>query len=179
MKAAGIDFRVVITNADESYNVNDLPNIICENIAKNKALSAKSFAEKDEYILAADTSVVINGKILGKPANALNAKEMLLSLSGKSHLVYTGIAVIHNDKIVTAHESTEVQFEDITESLIDRYIKTGTPFDKAGAYGIQGYGQALVKNINGDYFNVMGLPLNLLFHVLENDFQVEPLSWLE
>ena len=174
----GMDFRVVITNASEDFDESATPEQICEEIAKRKALAALEFANEGEYVVAADTSVVINGQILGKPKDEDDARRMLMLLSGKSHTVYTGIAVSHNGKTVTAHEGTTVQFEKLDNELIDTYIATKAPLDKAGAYGIQGLGQALVKGIVGDYFNVMGLPLNLLFKVLKDEFETAPLSWL-
>lgn len=175
---AGIDFRVLVTNVNEDFDENMSAEFISEEIAKRKALAAIEFAKEDEYIIAADTSVVINGEILGKPADKADAKRMLTLLSDSQHTVYTGVAVIHNKKIVTAHEATAVEFDKLDDELINNYIATNEPFDKAGAYGIQGYGQALVKGIKGDYFNVMGLPLNLLFKILKNDFNIATLSWL-
>ncbi len=175
---AGIDFRVLVTNVNEDFDENMSAEFISEEIAKRKALAAIEFAKEDEYIIAADTSVVINGEILGKPADKADAKRMLTLLSDSQHTVYTGVAVIHNKKIVTAHEATAVEFDKLDDELINNYIATNEPFDKAGAYGIQGYGQALVKGIKGDYFNVMGLPPNLLFKILKKDFNIATLSWL-
>lgn len=179
LSEAGMDFRVVVTNVSEDFDEDTPPELISELIAERKAVAALKYAKNDEYIIAADTSVVINGKILGKPKDEADARRMLTLLSGKSHTVYTGVSVIHGTKTVTSHESTTVEFEKLDNELIESYTATKTPLDKAGAYGIQGYGQALVKGIKGDYFNVMGLPLNLLFKILKYDFNIPPLSWIK
>ncbi len=178
LSEVGMDFRVVVTNASEDFDKSLPAELISERIAQRKALAALEYADDDEYVIAADTSVVVDSKILGKPKDAADARRMLTLLSGRSHTVYTGVAVIHNGKTVTSHESTSVEFENLDDELINSYISTNAPFDKAGSYGIQGYGQALVKGIKGDYFNVMGLPLNLLFKILKKDFNVSPLSWI-
>ena len=178
LSEVGFDYRVVVTNVSEDFDKNSSAELISEEIAKRKALAAIPYANDGEYILAADTSVVIENEILGKPKDEADARRMLSLLSGKSHTVYTGIAIVHNGKTVSAHEATEVLFENLDDEIISGYISTKAPFDKAGAYGIQGYGQALVKGIKGDYFNVMGLPLNLLFKLLNKEFGISPLSWL-
>ncbi len=179
LSEVGIEYRVLVTNVSEDFDESIPPELISEQIAKRKALAAKDSARDGEFVLAADTSVVIDGEILGKPCDEADARRMLRLLSGKTHTVYTGIAVICNGKTVTAHEATQVIFESLDDGLIDSYVSTKSPLDKAGAYGIQGYGQALVRGIKGDYFNVMGLPLNLLFKILKNEFNVPMLSWLE
>ncbi len=175
----GMDFRVLVTNVSESIDENTPASLVSERIAERKALAASKYANDDEFVIAADTSVVVNEKIFGKPQNKSDAKQMLTALSGICHTVYTGVAVIHKGKTVTAHEATAVEFDKLDDELIEAYIATKEPFDKAGAYGIQGYGRALVKGIKGDYFNVMGLPLNLLFKILKDDFGISPLSWLK
>lgn len=177
MRGAGFDVRVAASGVDESFDEN-LP--ACE-IAKELALRKASAVvpDFDEYTVGADTSVVIDGKILGKPHSAENAKEMLSELSGRTHEVYTGVAVIHGGKSFVSYDVTKVKFAKLSPELIDRYVATGEPMDKAGAYGIQHFGPVLVEGIEGDYFNVMGLPLHTLFDIFKNEFGIAPLSWLD
>ena len=133
-------------------------------MAKGKALSTKNSLKEDAIIIAGDTVVVLDNEILGKPKNEEDAYRMLKELSGKTHRVYSGIVVInmYNNKTEEAALYTEVKISNLTDSEILNYIKTGEPLDKAGAYGIQGYGGVFVEGINGCYYNVVGLPLNLL-----------------
>jgi septum formation protein len=138
---------------------------------KKAKIVADSFKNSvNSYIIGADTVVVIEGRILGKPADASDAYEMLKSLSGNWHDVYTGIAVVKiNSGIVTSrseYEKTRVKIADITDEEIYNYINTGEPMDKAGAYGIQGIGALIVEKIEGCYFNVMGLPIYKLSRLL-------------
>ncbi len=179
LKGCGFDVKVHPSGADESYGDLTNPEEIAKLLALRKAQAVRDIAEDGEYIIAADTSVVTDGMILGKPKDAADARRMLKLLSGRTHEVYTGIAVIKDGRASTACEITEVHFAELSDGMISDYIKTGEPLDKAGAYGIQHYGAALVEGINGDYFNVVGLPLNRLFRILSDDFGVRPLSWLE
>ncbi len=130
---------------------------------------AKSVAEgyPDDTVIGSDTSVIIEGKILGKPKGREDAKRMLTLLSGKTHKVITGCAVFKSGKSISFSEVTEVKFHKLTDREIEDYLDTGEPFDKAGAYGIQGYGSLLIEGINGDYFNVVGLPISRLSRVLK------------
>lgn len=136
--------------------------------AMKKALAA---AEGREHalVVAADTVVVVDDDILGKPVNAEDAKAMLSRLSGREHIVITGLGVVDTDsgRTLSAAEQTIVYFHPLSEDEIDTYIATGEPMDKAGAYGIQGTGSLLVRKIEGDYFNVMGLPLSRLYRLLQ------------
>lgn len=116
----------------------------------------------NSLVIGADTGVFINNKILGKPANTAEASEMLNLLSGKTHLVITGCALFFRNRHLSFSEKTEVEFYKLTQSEIDNYISTGSPMDKAGAYGIQDSGCLFVKRISGDYFNVVGLPVAML-----------------
>lgn len=125
--------------------------------AKAAEVAAKCSAE--DTVIAADTIVWHEGKILGKPKNAEQAKEMLRSLSGRTHEVYTGVTVISGDTVLTEHEVSRVTFREMEESEISAYVATGEPMDKAGAYGAQGIGALFVQRIEGDFFNVMGLPV--------------------
>ena len=117
-------------------------------------------------VVAADTVVAIDGKVLGKPHDKVHAAEMLSALSGREHTVYTGVAVKRGETLLVEHEATQVRFRPLTEREIDLYIQTGEPMDKAGSYGIQGYGALLVEGIRGDYFNVVGLPICRLGRML-------------
>ena len=110
-------------------------------------------------VLAADTVVAVDGRVLGKPGDEAEAAEMLAALSGREHTVYTGVTVCRGGETVTEHEATAVRFRPLTGEEIAAYVATGEPMDKAGAYGIQGYGALLIQGISGDYYNVMGLPV--------------------
>ncbi len=134
---------------------------------------------KEDYILAADTIVVKDGLILGKPTSESNARDMLQSLSGEWHEVITGISLISviTGKEIIDTESTRVKFRNISEDLLNKYCSTPEPYDKAGAYGIQGYGSLIVEKIEGDYCNVMGLPVQKVSNMLEK-MGIQPLSWL-
>ncbi|MBQ8202939.1 MAG: septum formation protein Maf [Clostridia bacterium] len=145
----------------------DVDESIPEGIPANKApeyLSLKKARHiakdnPDAVIIGADTCVILDDKILGKPQSIEEAKEMLTCLSGKAHLVITGCSIVKGHKEITFSEVTEVEFYPLTEQEINEYIATGESMDKAGAYGIQGKGSLLVKGIAGDYFNVVGLPI--------------------
>lgn len=167
----GFHVRVIPPKADEKIEENAEPwNIVCA-LARHKAMEAAG--REKGIIIAADTVVVMDNKILGKPADKENAKEMLSSLSGKRHEVYTGFCITDGDKTVTGYEKTQVYFRELSETEIDNYIKTGEPMDKAGAYGIQGKGALFVSKIEGDYFNVVGLPVCALSLKLKNCFGID------
>lgn len=163
------DFDIEVSNFDEDtvlFN-GDVEEYVI-NLAKGKAISTREKLQDDSIIIAGDTVVVLNGKILGKPKNEDDAYRMLRELSGKTHRVYSGIVVInmYNNKSKEAAIYTEVKMGDLTDKEILEYIKTGEPLDKAGAYGIQGYGGIFVEEIKGCFYNVVGLPLNLLNKML-------------
>ena len=166
LRLAGIPFRVVIRHGpqEDLPKTTTKPGELVEKLALQKAEAVAGTARG--LILGADTIVVLGTDILGKPANREQAAKMLERLSGRSHEVYSGLALIDNrgDKVrvSTAHEKTEVTFRRLSKEEIDWYLSTGEIFGKAGAYAIQGRGGLLVKKINGDFFNVVGLPLGLL-----------------
>ena len=135
--------------------------------AKAIEIARKRLYKKDEVILAADTIVWHQGRIYGKPHSQEEAYAMLHSLSGRTHEVYTGITVLHNGTELTEHECTYVTFRSLSDEEIHGYIATGEPMDKAGAYGAQGIGALFVKCIEGDFFNVMGLPVCRLGEMLK------------
>ncbi len=139
-----------------------------EYLARIKALDIAKKHPSD-IIIGADTSVIINGKILGKPKDKTDAENMLKMLSGNTHKVITGCAVIEKGNCRSFSVETEVEFYPLSQKEIEDYIASGEPFDKAGAYGIQGKGSVLVKGIKGDYFNVVGLPVAELYRFLNAD----------
>jgi septum formation protein len=168
----GAEFDVIVSDVDESVDSEDDPARIAEDLARAKAVSVAEM-RPDALVLGADTIVVLDGRILGKPVDDSDARRMLEMLSGRTHVVYTGIALVAKDlgRERSAVEATEVTFAPLTETEIDAYISTGSPHDKAGGYGIQDDRGALyVSRIDGDYYNVVGLPLHRLYRLLKEDF---------
>lgn len=165
LEQVGIEFSVFKPKEDAENPLPHHKNSGCEDIAvENALLKAKwtaQYIEKDSIILSADTIVVSDGNILGKPADFNDAKRMLKILSGKSHQVITGVAIIDNSNgnIAKSYEVTDVFIKNLSDSEIDNYIKTGEPMDKAGAYAIQSRGALFIECIRGCYFNVVGLPV--------------------
>lgn len=152
------DFTVQPAKMDEivpeGMSVLDRPGYLATEKAKVIAQE-----NPNALVIGSDTAVILGEDMLGKPADAEDARKMLQALSGNTHLVITGCCLIYQGKVRTFYEATKVEFYDLTPEEIDAYIATGEPFDKAGAYGIQGKGGLLVKNISGDYYNVVGLPV--------------------
>lgn len=164
------DFDVKVSNFDENVVAfNGSVDEYVINLAKGKAIDIRKNLEEDAIIIGGDTVVVLDDKILGKPKDEEDAYRILKELSGKTHRVYSGIVVInmYNNKVEEESIYTEVKMGTLTEKEILDYIKTGEPLDKAGAYGIQGYGGVFVEEINGCFYNVVGLPLNLLNKMLK------------
>lgn len=160
----GIKPRVVPSFCQES-NSGSSPEAQVMANAKAKASSVGDSLDPSSLVIGADTLVVLDGLIIGKPANTNQAKEYLSLLSGATHQVYTGICIMHQGRILTAFEKSSVTFSELNLCEIDEYIKTGEPMDKAGAYGIQGYGAQFVSGISGCYFNVMGFPVNCFYRL--------------
>ena len=152
-----IPFVVRQSNVEETFNPTLPPEEVVMDLAKRKAEAIEA-KEADVFILAADTICFANGAILGKPSSRTEAYQMLSQLSGSLHSIYTGVAILKNGQCSTFFEKTDVLFWELTDEEINNYLDTGEPFDKAGAYGIQGVGRILVKAIYGDYFTVVGLP---------------------
>ncbi len=163
LKSAGVDFTVVPSSFLEPKNTGLSPKEYAEFLAYNKALDV--FNERGGVVLGADTIVVLNGEILGKPKDEKDAERMLKSLSGKLHYVITGYSIITKDKVYKGHDITKVTFKKLSNQLICEYIKTGSPLDKAGAYGIQDK-VLLVDKVEGDYDNVVGLPTYKILKIL-------------
>ncbi len=171
----GLQFTVLVSDADESgVDTSVPPEIYVQELAllKAAAVAKTVIKNKDAIVISADTIVVCDGEILGKPKDEEDAVRMLTSLSEKSHKVYTGFCVMRLSDAFTVCKNvcTEVVFKPLTREKIDRYVKTSEPMDKAGAYAIQGLGAMLIERINGDYFNVVGLPVSELSDVLETEF---------
>lgn len=164
LKQLGLSFDVRVARVDEG-DLSYPPAQRVERLALAKARAIDEL-KKDEVVLAADTLVVCQGQVLGKPASPEEAMRMLFFLSGKVHQVYTGLALVNLERQVVTHECTSVLFRRLTASEIAAYVATGEPFDKAGGYGIQGRGAALVCAVYGCYFNVVGLPLAKLIPLL-------------
>lgn len=165
------EFEVVQSNFDE--NTIDFKGDIekyVKDLSRNKAIEVSKRLNEPSIVIAADTVVFQDGKVLEKPENEEDAFSMLSSLSGNTHKVYSGICLIntYDDTVVTDCDCTEVRFSELNPRQIRNYINSGEPMDKAGAYGIQGLGGAFVEGIKGCYYNVMGLPLNKLYKALEN-----------
>lgn len=159
------DFDIIVSNFDEdSVRTRDNIEEYVIELAEGKAKDVIRNISEDAIVIAADTIVVLDKKILGKPKSESHAFEMLKSLSGRNHRVYSAVVVINtkNKKVEKKCVYTEVKFSEITDEEIREYIKTKEPLDKAGSYGIQGYGGIFVEKINGCYYNVVGLPLNVL-----------------
>ena len=143
------------------------PDELVKVLSRHKAEEvAARYAAPEDVVIGADTVVVLDGRVLGKPRDAADAGAMLRALSGRTHTVFTGVTVRRGAEILRHAERTEVRFRELTDDEIDRYIATGEPLDKAGAYGAQGYASLFVEHLDGDFFNVMGLPLCALGKLL-------------
>ena len=160
------DFTVVVSEVDEVLPEGIVPEEVPVYLA---GIKAQAVAEKypRDIVIGADTVVILDGEVLGKPRDAADAERMLTELSGRTHIVITGCAVIVNGKKRSFSEVTSVEFYPLSRKEIADYIATGEPFDKAGAYGIQGRGSVLVRRIEGDFFNVVGLPVARLKRELD------------
>ncbi len=175
LEKIGLKFEVAVGDIEEDLHNGLPPHELAEKLSLEKARSAAA-KYTDAIIIAADTIGVLEDKIIGKPHTAAEAKKMLSMLSGKMHLVITGYTILDTgtQKSVTKSVSTKVYFRCLTKAEIATYVKTGEPLDKAGAYAIQGLGALIVDKIEGDYYNVMGLPLSSLMESLK-DFGVKAL----
>lgn len=154
------------------------PAQLVEELSRQKAREVAGASDPGDLVIAADTVVAIDGRVLGKPHDREEACAMLSALSGREHTVYTGVTVCRDDRILTQHEATQVRFRPLSPREIRAYVDSGEPMDKAGAYGVQELGALLVEGIRGDYFNVVGLPLCRLGQML-SQFGVELLAGKE
>lgn len=158
-------FTVMTSDADETLPENIAPESAVRLLAERKA-QAVAALHPDDTVIGSDTVVALGDRILGKPADDIDAADMLRLLSGKKHTVYTGVCVIEKNKKSVFVGSAAVKFAELTETEIAEYVKSGECRDKAGAYGIQGYGARYIEYIEGDYYSVMGLPVRQLYKEL-------------
>ena len=161
------DFEIIPAVSEENADPSLSPDMFVQELAKQKAMEIAA-SHPDDTIIGSDTVVAINGEILGKPKDKDDAFRMLTLLSGTSHSVFTGVAVVKNGETYSFTEETKVKFFPLSDKEIYDYIATGEPFDKAGAYGIQDLGALLVEGIDGDYYNVMGLPTGRLYRLMKS-----------
>jgi septum formation protein len=169
LNRAGWPHEIMVAGIDESVKLNEEPALYVQRLARSKA-EAVAGRLKEGLVLGADTTVVVGGQILGQPLDEADARRMLNLLSGKWHDVLTGVAVVRvGGKSRVACETTRVRFAEMNETEIDWYIASGEPFGKAGAYGIQGKAALFIEEIEGDYFNIMGLPIQLVYDLTAAD----------
>ncbi|HKR59328.1 MAG TPA: Maf family protein [Pyrinomonadaceae bacterium] len=167
LRAAGWTFETLAANIDETRQANETAVDYVQRLAQEKA-EAVAKKLQSGLILGADTIVVVNDEILGQPRDKEDARRMLGLLSGKWHEVFTGVALLNagNERRQLAHQVTRVRFAEISPAEIEWYISTGEPSDKAGAYAIQGRGSIFIEEVQGDYFNIVGLPIRLVYRLL-------------
>ena len=163
----GIPHAVCPANIDETRRDGESPSAYVERLAREKA-TVIARRERDALVIGADTTVVLDGEIYEKPLDPADAARMLRRLSGRTHTVLTAVAVARGDDVRSGVESVEVTFRALDDEQIAAYVSTGEPLDKAGAYGIQGYGAVIVERIHGDYFAVMGLALGRLVGLMRD-----------
>ncbi len=166
LELVGIRYTAVPADIDESIVGDETPTVHAERLARTKA-AVVAARHSDALVIAADTIVVLDGRIIGKPRTEQQAFEMLQDLNGATHTVVTGMACVFNGVTVSSVEGVSVTFRLLTDAEIHEYVATGEPMDKAGAYGIQGYGATIVRRISGDYFAVMGLSLVRLVELMQ------------
>lgn len=165
LERMGLEFTVIAANVDETMDLlNHRPEAEAMRIAKKKARSVPAGA--GDIVISADTIVVIDGQVLGKPSDEGEAERMLSALSGKRHTVYTAVAVIRDNTCVSFVSKSGVYFRELAPSEIRAYVSSGEPKDKAGAYGVQGLGALFIDRIDGDFYTVMGLPVARLAQTL-------------
>ncbi len=171
------DFQIIPAVGEETADPSLSPAELVEALALHKAQEVAAQVSPEDIVIGADTIVVLYDEVLGKPENQASAFKMLSKLASRRHTVYTGVAVLQGEKTMVSHEATQVKFCHLTDREILDYIATGEPMDKAGAYGIQGAGALLVDSIEGDFYNVVGLPICRLGRMLAG-FGVNPLDIL-
>ncbi len=162
----GHPFVIRVADIDETMDPAADPAQEVARVSQKKAEAVRRNPE--DIVIAADTIVVLEGQVLGKPADETHAKTMLTALSGKDHQVMTGITVLRGDRALVHTEITDIHFRSLSQKEIDRYVATGEPMDKAGAYGIQGGAALFASWLRGDYYNVMGLPVCKLYEMLSS-----------
>lgn len=183
LRDAGFEVCVAPQDIDETPEEGESPEALVKRLAYRKALSARAEAAPGDVIIAADTTVALDGAELGKPADEADAKRMLTELSGKTHTVSTGVCIMvgannpsTNFEARTFCDTATVEFNELTEADIESYVATGEPRDKAGAYGIQGKGRLCIKRIDGDYYTIVGLPIARVMQIL--DSMIDKEEWV-
>lgn len=177
LEMLGVDFTVKTAETDESCNIKE-PGALVEALAAKKGLAVleKMSVDKEDasdvLIIACDTLVYADGEFLGKPKNRDDAMRMLTVLEGRRHEVWSGIFLCYKGKCVARSVSTEVEFAEMNDGEKERYLDSGEPYDKAGGYAVQGKAAVYIKGLKGDYFNVVGLPVNLLYGTLKEEFGI-------
>lgn len=164
LRLIGLPFVIRVADIDETMDPAADPAREVARVSRQKAEAIAHTPE--DIVIAADTIVVLEGKVLGKPTDAAHAGAMLAALSGKDHQVMTGVTVLKGEQVLTHTEITDIHFRPLSQKEIRRYVATGEPMDKAGAYGIQGGAALFVQQLRGDYYNVMGLPVCRLYEML-------------
>ncbi len=167
MRKLGMNFDVVPSKVEEKLEGEDFKDMV-EKVALEKAKEVFERTFEERIVIGADTIVVIDREVLGKPRDFDEAKRFLKKLSGRVHEVYTGVAFVWSNGEHSFHEKTVVRFREIPESLIEMYVSSGSPLDKAGGYGIQDFGAIFVERIEGDFYNVMGFPIGKVWEFLFN-----------
>ena len=166
----GFNFKVIPSTVEEVFSNHD-PREVAKELAARKAEEIAE-SNQDSIVIGADTVVFLENRILGKPSSGLEAQEMLRLLSGKTHVVYTAFAILQKckNKRIVDLETTEVTFRNLSDDEIISYVQTGSPLDKAGAYGIQDQSAVFVEKIKGDFYNVVGLPISKIYSYLKEKF---------
>lgn len=171
LEQIGVSFQVCPSKGNEQTTKTD-PGEMVEELSREKCQEVFSGTDQDVIVIGADTVVALDGKILGKPKSQADAVHMLSLLRGRTHQVFTGVTVMSREngtaESITFHETTQVSFYPMSDREIESYVTGGEPMDKAGAYGIQGEGAVFVREIRGDYSNVVGLPLARLYQEMKN-----------
>lgn len=167
LAAIGLAYTVVVSEIEEDNTKAMRPEELAEAHAVDKAVEVSRRVSPQAIVIGADTIVVVDGKVFGKPQNRDEAIQMLTTLAGREHLVISGVAVVQGTTVVSGYSTTKVTFRQVSPAQIERYVDSGEPMDKAGAYAIQGRGTLLVEGISGCYNNVVGLPLGRLAELLQ------------
>lgn len=168
LEQAGFTFSCHASDFDESSVRTSDPHDLPGELARHKALSVAHLALPGELVIGSDTAVILGERVFGKPSGPEQAREMLAALSGETHEVTTGVSIVRDaGEVVCFSQTAKVSFWELEPDLVDAYVASGEPLDKAGAYGIQGKGRLLVKGIEGDFYTVMGLPIARLYRELK------------
>lgn len=170
----GVKFDVIVADADESCSIADpMERVSALAAIKGRAVKEQIGGEKDTLIIASDTLVYAEGEFLGKPRDKDDARKMIKMLSGKAHSVVSGLYLSLGDKEYSGASETRVIFDEMTDEEIEYYISSPEPYDKAGGYAVQGLASLYVSGIEGDYFNVVGLPVNLMYKALRSELGID------